>query len=156
MTSPAIPDKKLAKDVATELERRRRRRKLMFLAIWAALMIAAILYMRCGRNWGLGGGTGSQTGTKTAAAIDAGSARCTIRVSAEGISVDGTKRTRAEAVAACQTAEGAMVTVTGDARQGDWEELRAALQAVGIKIYIRGELWDGKQDPTAPAPPPTP
>ena len=36
-----------------------------------------------------------------------------------------------------------MVTVTGDARQGDWDELRAALQAVGVKIYIRGQLWDG-------------
>jgi hypothetical protein len=157
MTSQA-PPKQLAKDVATELDRRRRRRKLLLLAIWIALIVAAALYLRCGRGWGLGGGKG--TGKGSGQGPGSGSAvvpvmtpapqRCTVRVSAEGITVDGTKRTRDEAVEACKKTEGAMVTVTGDAREGDWDELRAGLQTVGVKIYIRGELWDGKTDPTAP------
>jgi hypothetical protein len=140
------PSKQLAKDVAIELDRRKRRRRLLLLAIWVALIVAAALYLRCGRGWGLGGGkgTGAGSGTQLAATPnDAGPARCTIRVSADGIFVDGTKRTRDQAVSDCQKTEGAMVTVTGDARQGDWDELRAALQAVGVRIYIRGELWDG-------------
>lgn len=139
--------KQFAKDVATELERRKRRRKLVFMLVWSALILLAVLYVRCGGGWGLGGGkgtgNGNGSGTGPAAIADAGPARCTIRVTSEGITVDGMKKTRDEAVEACKKTEGAMVTVTGDARHGDWEELRAALQAVGVKIYIRGELWDG-------------
>ena len=141
------PSKQFAKDVAKQIEMRRRKRKLIFLAIWAAAIIAAILYLRCGRGWGLGGpgaGKGKRAGTGSASVTDAGLARCTVRVTAAGITVDGNAMKRDEAVAACKKTEGAMVTVTGDARQGDWDELRAALQAVGVKIYIRGELWDGK------------
>lgn len=154
MTTPSkAADRKLARDVASELDRRRRNRRLIFLAVWAALIVAVALYLRCGRGWGLGGGKGAGEGGGSAQGIaavpaDAGPTRCTLRVSAEGIFVDGAKLTRDEAVAACNKTEGAMVTVTGDARQGDWDELRAALQAVGVKIYVRGELWDGKTDPT--------
>lgn len=156
MTTPEnAANRKFAKDVATQLERKRRNRRLIFLAVWAALIVAAAVYLRCGRGWGLGGGKGSGTGTGSGSALgiaavpaDAGPKRCSLRVSSEGILVDGAKMTRDEAVAACNKTDGAMVTVTGDARQGDWDELRAALQAVGVKIYVRGELWDGKTDPT--------
>ena len=150
--------KQLAKDVAKELDWRRRRRKLIFFILWAILIVLAILWLRCGRGWGLGGGGGTGMGSEPApqpavgsAAIahDAAPARCTLRVSADGITVDGTPVTRDEAVARCRTTDGAMVTVTGDARQGDWDELRASLQAAGVKIYIRGELWDGKDPPPA-------
>ena len=138
----------LAKDVASQIESRRRRRKLLLLAIWVALIVAAALYLRCGRGWGIGGGKG--TGTGSGSGIGSGSAlvpalqpaRCTIRVTADGITVDGAKKTRDEAVAACKKTDGAMVTVTGDARQGDWDELRAALEAVGVKIYMRGQVSD--------------
>jgi hypothetical protein len=147
MTSPSSR-KKLAKDVASEIESRRRRRKLLLLAIWIALIVAAALYLRCGRGWGLGGGKGAGNGSGSG--IGSGSAlvpalqpaRCTIRVAADGITVDGVKKTRDEAVAACKKTEGAMVTVTGDARQGDWDELRAALEAVGVKIFMRGQVSD--------------
>lgn len=137
------PHKQFAKDVATELERRKRRRKLLFIAVWATLIVLAVLYMRCGSGFGLGGGKGNGTGKGSGVGSSTISARCTVRVTSEGITVDGAKKTRDEAVEACKKTEGAMVTVTGDARQGDWDELRAALQAVRVKIYIRGELWDG-------------
>lgn len=152
--TPGTHDKKLVKDVASELDRRRRRRRLIFLLVWLTLMVLAALYLRCGRGWGLGGGKGTGTGKGSGSMVApaVAPARCTVRVSAEGITVDGAKKSRDEAVDACKKTEGAMVTVTGDAREGDWDELRAALQAVGVKIYIRGELWDGKTDPTLPAP----
>ena len=151
-----MTSKQLAKDVATELQRRGRRRKVALLAVLAAAIAAAIVFLQCGKGWGLGGGTGddkdvgsgSAQGIATPVAADAGPQRCTLRVAADGIFVDGVKQTRDEAVAACQKTEGAMVTVTGDARQGDWDELRAALQATGVKIYIRGELWDGESPAT--------
>jgi hypothetical protein len=150
------PHRQLAKDVATELERRKRRRKLVFIAVWAALIVFAVMYLRCGPGFGLGGGhgagPGSGTGTASTPIADAGPARCTVRVTSEGITVDGAKMTRDEAVEACKKTEAAMVTVTGDARQGDWEELRAALQAVRVKIYIRGELWDGNAADAGVAP----
>jgi len=131
---------KLAKDVASELEWRRRRRKLLFISVWAAAIIAAVLYLRCGSGWGTGGkgaGKGSGSGGPTAVPA-AGPKRCIVRVSVEGIIVDGKKSTRDEAVAACKATDGALVTVTGDARQGDWDDLRTALDAAGVKIFTRG------------------
>lgn len=141
MTSP---HRQLARDVASELESRRRRRRLLFFLFWAVLIAAAILYVRCGRGFGLGGegagsGEGSGPGTSTAGSeTTAGPKRCVVRVSSEGIIVDGKKLARDEAVAACKQTEGAMITVTGDARQGDWDELRTALEAAGVQIFKRG------------------
>ncbi len=152
MTEPSKPQskpetKQLAKDVASELQARQRRKKLLVLALLAAVVIAAILFLQFGKGFGLGGGKGTQSGEGSGSAVavaDAGPQRCTVRVEAKGIFVDGAPKTRDEAVELCKHTEGAMVTVTGDARQGDWDELRAALQAVGVKIYIRGQLWDGE------------
>jgi hypothetical protein len=136
-----------AKDVAKELEKRSRRRKLIWLAVVAALVALAITYLQCGSGFGLGGGKGKGAGEGSGTVKAPEPARCTIRVSAEGIFVDGNKTTRDEAVKQCKKTDGAMVTVTGDARQGDWDELRAALEAVGVKIYLRGQLWDGSNAP---------
>ena len=154
--TPGTHDKKLVKDVASELDRRRRRRRLIFLLVWLVLIVLAALYLRCGRGWGLGGGKGKGTGTGTGSGSmvvpAVGSTRCTVRVTKDGILVDGTKKTRDEAVEACKkTKDGALVTVTGDAREGDWEELRAALEAVGVKIYMRGQEYDNRceQNPLA-------
>jgi hypothetical protein len=147
--------KDLAKGVAKELSAQRRKRKLATYGFFGALLAAAIFFARCGMGWGVGGGEGDGIGDGKGdgKAKGSGSAvdqpkRCTVRVAADGIFVDGAKKTRDDAVALCKKTEGAMVTVTGDARQGDWDELRAALQAVGVKIYIRGELWDGSNTPT--------
>ena len=131
----------LAKDVASELEWRRRRKKMLLLVAWAAAIILAVLYLRCGSGWGTGGkgaGKGPGTGT-TGSAQTPGPKRCVVRVSAEGIVVDGKKMRREEAVAACKATDGALITVTGDARQGDWDELRTALDNAGVKIFTRGD-----------------
>jgi hypothetical protein len=129
----------LAKDVASELEWRRRRRKLLFLVVWAAAIVAAVLWLQCGRGWGTGGkGEGKGPGSGVGVVPAAGPKRCVVRVSAEGIVVDGKKMSRDEAVAACKQTEGALITVTGDARQGDWDDLKAALDGAGVKIYTRG------------------
>jgi hypothetical protein len=141
------PDKKLVKDVAAEIERRRRRRRLITLAVILGLAIAAALYLQCGRGWGLGGGKGTGTGKGSGSALApalAAPTRCTLRVTKDGILVDGAVKTRDEAVELCKRMkDGAVVTVTGDARQGDWDELRAGLEAVGVKIYMRGQESDG-------------
>jgi hypothetical protein len=149
----------LAKNVAKELDKQRRRRKLRTYALFGVLLIAAIMFVRCGSGWGLGGngkgdGQGAGKGPGSGGTAKGSAAqRCTVRVSAEGIFVDGAKKSRDEAVSLCKKTDGAMVTVTGDARQGDWDELREALQAVGVKIYIRGELWDGSNNTPPPKQP---
>ncbi len=132
------PSRKLAKDVATELQRRKRRNKVLVLSTIATLVILAIMYLRCGGGWGLGKGSGEGTGSaKALVARDAGPRRCALRIDAKGISVDGAPATRAKAVAACKKAGGAEVVVTGDATQGVWDELRAALDAAKVPSYLQ-------------------
>ena len=124
-----------AKDVAKHLDRRQRRRRLLFLTAALVAIALAALYLRCGTGWGLGG-TGDGAGSSMRAG-DAGALRCAIRVAAHRITVDGVPMTRAKAVAACKSTTGADVVVTGEARQGDWDELRAALEAARVPVYLR-------------------
>ena len=129
-----------AKSVAKELDRRQRRRKLAILVLTIAGIIGAVMFLTCGRGWGIGGkgagkGQGSGAGLRSViAVVDAGPKRCAIRITARGTTLDGAIATRDEAVAGCMLTTGADVTVTGDARQGDWDELRAALEAAGVPI----------------------
>jgi hypothetical protein len=144
MTRPHVPpsragDPQLARDVAKQLDRRRLRRRL---AVWSTLLAgaaAAALYLRCGTGFGLGGtGQGiADLGDEDPPRADGGPRRCAIRVAAAapdttGITVDSKPMTRDEAVAACKAAGAADVIVTGDAREGDWKELRAALETAGV------------------------
>jgi len=132
-------DKRFVKDVAIQVDRRQRNRRRLFVLFWLLVILGALVYLRCGQGWGLGGagfGTGAGKGTGTATTIPPPN-RCVVRVSAEGISVDGKLMKASEAVAACRKTEGALVTVTGDARQGDWDELRVAFEAARVKIYTR-------------------
>ena len=70
----------LAKDVAKELDRRAALGVgLIFAAVWAALIALALVYVRCGGSWGLGG-RGSGAGSGAVTASDAGPHRCAIRV----------------------------------------------------------------------------
>jgi hypothetical protein len=100
-----------------------------------ALAVAAALWLRCGPGWGLGswglGGAGSGSGSGSATAAK----RCALRVTATGIFVDGARHTRDEAVAACKTT-GADVVITGDAREGDWKDLDAALHAAAVDVVV--------------------
>lgn len=136
-----MTDKRFAKDVARELDRRKRNRRMLILGTWGALIVLAVLYLRCGGGWGLGGkgggdGTGSGNGSGTVAAADAGRHRCAIRVSAAGISVDGKPMKRDQAVTICSKTGAADVVVTGDAREGDWKALEAELKAAKVDIAL--------------------
>ncbi|MEO8845366.1 MAG: hypothetical protein ABI591_26710 [Kofleriaceae bacterium] len=124
-----------ADDVARALHRRMRRRRLAILAACAAIVAIAIYFVTCGHGFGLGGtGTGKGSGV-AAATADAGPRRCIVRVTASGYVLDGKPAASRDAiVTACQATTGAEVTVTGDARQGDWDDLRAALEAAHVAI----------------------
>jgi hypothetical protein len=137
--STRADDKQLAKDVAKQLDRRRLRRRVLFLAAFVGAIVIAVLYLTCGRGWGIGGaGKGEGSGPGTATPVtDAGPRRCAIRVTATGLVVDGKPATRDVAVTTCKGTDGADVVITGDARQGDWDDLRAALEAAGVPIFTK-------------------
>jgi hypothetical protein len=137
-----MTDKAFAKDVAKQLDRRRMRRKLGLWAAFAALIALAVSYVTCGQGFGLGGkgkgkGEGAGSGSAKVTLVDAGPSRCAIRIAAAGITVNGKPSTRAAAVMACKATSGADVVVTGDARQGDWDELEKALEAAGVSVYMK-------------------
>lgn len=145
---PAV-DRNLARDVAKHIDRRRMRRKLLVWVLLLGALVLAALYATCGSGWGLGGkgkgkgdGEGSGTVQTLVAPGDAGPRRCQVRVSAGGITVDGKAATAEEVAAACKGAAAAEVRVTGGAREGDWEDLKAALDRAGIQI-LRFEPKNG-------------
>lgn len=136
MTEETPSQKQLAKDVAREMDRRRLRRKILIIGAIVGLIVLAILYLRCGRGWGLGG-QGKGDDKAPVATADAGPGRCLVRVDKDGISLDGKPATQAEVVTACKAAGGAEVVVRGDAIQGVWDELRAALDAERVPMYLQ-------------------
>ncbi len=133
-------DSQFAKDVARQLDRRRMRRRLLVIGLFVAAIALAITFLTCGRGWGVGGagkGAGSGKGPGSGSAVDKGPPRCAIRVTGAGILLGGKPATRQEAVAMCKGTTGADVVITGDARQGDWDELRAALEAAKIPVFTK-------------------
>ena len=127
--------KDFARDVAKQIERRAARRKWMWRSVIAGIVVIAIVYLRCGRGWGLGGsgsGSGSGNGSGSGVATAPADARtsCTIHVATTGVTVDGKAATREQAVDACRGLL-AHVDVDGNVREGDWLELREALDAAG-------------------------
>ncbi|MBL8623281.1 MAG: hypothetical protein JNK64_18360 [Myxococcales bacterium] len=136
MTTPREVESAVAKVLA-----RQRRRRRLFVAAVIAVLIIALLAIRCGGGFGLGGGDGlgggrGGAGTGTGSGSASAPARCQLRVDATGVTVDGKPATPAAAVAACRG--GADVVVTGDARQGTWDELARALAAAGVATAVRG------------------
>ncbi len=137
---------RLADDVARALHRRMRRRRWFGFGAFAALVALVLYFVTCGHGFGLGGagngkgvGKGARAGSSVVAASDAGPRRCAVHVTAAGYTVDGKPVTTRDAVvSACRATTGAEVTITGDAREGDWDELRAALEAANVAIYVRG------------------
>lgn len=144
-------------------ERARRRRRIARVVFWLAAiaaLILAIMLVRCGGGFGFGDGKGLGGGTgKGPAEGKAGKAqgltapaRCQLRVDATGVRLDGTATTIPAAVAACRKTTGADVFVVGDARQGTWEELRAALAAADVPSLVRGAAADPPPAADAAAP----
>jgi hypothetical protein len=131
-----MSDRRFARDVAKHIDRRRLRRRMLLWTLLFAVVAGAALYVRCGAQFGLGGGgLGPGDGDSAPRRVASG-LRCAIRVTPNGIAVDGKRMTREQAVAACKAIGGADAIVTGDAREGDWKELLAALHAAGITDIV--------------------
>jgi hypothetical protein len=132
--TPPVDEKRIARDIARHLGRRRRRGRL---ALWTALLgavAAAALYLRCGEGFGLGDlGKGFGEPGEPHRAADL---RCAIRITGKGIVVDGKPMNRAAAVAACKATGKADVVVTGDAPHADKVGLIDALHAAGITDIV--------------------
>lgn len=128
------------------------RRKVARLGAAAAAVVAAVLlapWKRCGAELGFwpggGPGEGEPDRPKTASGPggpgggdEAPRPRCKIRLDASGLALDGAAADQAAVVTACKSAGGADVVVTGDAVQGAWDGLRAALIEAGVEVYVRG------------------
>lgn len=124
-----------------------RRRRWAARGALAALLALGLAYLRCGAGLGLGGGGGATSqGTEVAPAPPPppGPAvpRCQLRLDGGGLwilSATGPQQTSvAAAVTACQRTSGADVVVTGEARQGGWDELSRALERGGVPTFVRG------------------
>lgn len=137
MSQPTPPsDPRFVRDVARQIDRRRVKRRVTLWSLLLAVVAAAAAYLRCGHGLGLGGlGLGGAGGPDEQGEHQrvAGPARCAIRISASGFTVAGKLVSRDEAVAACRGAAAVDVYRTGDARHGDTDELRAALERAGVK-----------------------
>jgi hypothetical protein len=134
--APPIDDRRIARDVARHLDRRRIRRRLLLWTFLLAVVGAAAAYLRCGAGFGLGGGGHGDGDEPRAVQRVASGLRCGLRLSASGIAVDGKRMAGDAAVARCAEVGGAAVLVTGDARHGDRDDLIAALKAAGVKDII--------------------
>jgi hypothetical protein len=69
--------------------------------------------------------------------------RCTLRLTAKGLYVDGDLMTRHQAIVQCKRTTGAVVVVGNDAPSGAWTELRRHLDRERITFMLRGEVNDG-------------
>src|SRR5215831_8572756 len=127
-----------AKQVAKELDKRMRRRKLTWLGVWATLITLAVLYLRCGQGWGLGGAGEGEGGSGASKRPNTTTSekRCQLRIGANGITVDGKGANRATAVEACKQLGRAELYVAGDARHGDVLALQASLTAANIDTLL--------------------
>jgi hypothetical protein len=150
MTDPTDPrrgtpasDRRFVKDVARQVDSRRVRRRILLWLLLLAAIVLAIYYGTCGAGSGIGKGKGAGEGpgpgsnASALLASDAGIPRCAILLAASGITEDRVASTPQETVARCKAAGAADVIVTGDTRQGDWDALRAALEAANIAIFKR-------------------
>jgi hypothetical protein len=136
---PRIADRRFTRDVAKHVDRRRMRRRMLVWLVLLALVAAAAAYLRCGGGLGLGLGGGGAQGLGDfdgngagSARVGTGARRCEIRLAAAGLTVAGKPMQRDDAIIVCKAAAGTDIIITGDAREDDLKELRAALRAAGI------------------------
>jgi hypothetical protein len=131
---------------------------ILLAAIAAGVIVGS--YLQCGGlglgpGFGFGKGAGSGTAsapTATATTTGAAPAPCKIRLDGSGLSVDGKPATASEAAAACRASGTADLVVTGDARSGTYDELRAALDAAGVKYNRPNAATTGTAEAGAPPP----
>jgi hypothetical protein len=66
--------------------------------------------------------------------------RCTLRVSAKGLYVDGDPKSQSEAIAICKRRAAAMVVLEDGVTKEEWTKVERALRREGIDILMRGPL----------------
>ncbi len=66
--------------------------------------------------------------------------RCTLRVSVNGLSVDGDPESQSEAIAICKSRAAAMVVLEDGIAKDEWKKVETALRREGIDILMRGPL----------------
>ena len=130
-----------SKQVAKELDKRQRRRKMTWWAVWAALIAAAVMYLRCGTGWGTGDGEGSAgkgsgSSKSTVTPTSPGEKRCAIRVAGDGTTMAGKPATAKQIISTCK---GVDVVVTGDAKEGEWKHLCDALDGAHVAIVMHSD-----------------
>lgn len=136
-----------------------RRFRPFFTLVLLGTVALAIMYLRCGEDFGLGGGgsgdgkggasdvadrdgdRSEEPGEKSDVRPAVGSAarkrlRCQLRLDAGGLSLDGSPTTVEKAVRECKEA-GADLTVTGDAEFGKSEEVPKELEQGGVEVFVR-------------------
>lgn len=122
--------------------RRQARWGRILIALFIAAAALVLLFLKCGSGWGFGKGGDDGEGKAKAkpalSMLDAGVPRCQLRIDAAGIAANGKSVEVDGAVDACRKAGAADVVVTGDARQGLWDQLEGALEGAGVKAFVRG------------------
>lgn len=143
-----------------------RRFRPFFTLVLLGMVAAAVMYLRCGDEFGLDGGSGGagdgdgkggdvadreadrdgdrsdEPGEKSDVRPAVGSAaakrrRCELRLDASGLSLDGSPSPVEKAVTECKEAGGAELTVTGDALFGESQKVRKALDEAGVEVFVR-------------------
>jgi hypothetical protein len=139
--SPPTANPQFARDVAKHLDRRRIRRRVVGWTALLAAVAAGAMYLRCGDGFGLGG-KGPGKGPDSPRTLSE-SRRCAVRVAAGGITVDGKPMLLDRAVEVCKATAGADIVITGDAREGNGEDLKRALEAAGVPTFMRDRARAG-------------
>jgi hypothetical protein len=140
------------------MSRRRQQRgaggRLLIWAFVLGLLVAGLMYLRCGEGLGFGPGGGddgdhgrADQKEEVRPAVGEPVRRCQLRVDAKGVTLDGKPSEVDGAVKACKEAGGgAELVITGDAVYGTQEELKTALDKAGVPVLVR--------DPATPPPAP--
>jgi len=102
-------------------------------ALAGGALLAWLLLRGHGRGIGLGSSRGGRAGGRSRRSV-------AIRISADGIRVDGVPATHDEAVARAVSAGAAEVMATGAARSGTVTDLIAALTAAEVDLQIADAL----------------
>jgi hypothetical protein len=142
------------------------RKGIGFRGIILLLMVAAGVIvgssLKCGGlglgpGWGFGSGTGSApvaSATSTSAREAGTHGTCHVRLDSQGLALEGGASTLEAIVSACKEAGSAELVVTGDARSGSYDELRAALDQARVPYHVRGRP-DATAGPSTSAAPST-